>query len=291
MLTEVKAYSSWRSAPTLPLSDGGRPETDLIQIRNIDGLDPVKASVNTSPFGSVDGASFTGASVLSRNIVLTLHPNPDWKDWTYEALRRLLYSYFMPKRLTRLVFYSDDMIPVEISGVVEDVSVNIFSKDPELQVSIICPDPYFTSLDPTVITGLTNDDAITVEYGGTIEAGMHVKVTATADPVPSDIGIQIGDPKVTYFAVLASINPNMYFEMNSTSYAKVRAECSVSVRASLRTSCPRCIFKKDRCGRHFNQVRMNSLLSQIMECTIGSSHILSVSEVFNGAIYSGSKFP
>ena len=180
MLTEVKAYSSWRSAPTLPLDDGGRAETDLIHVRNISGLDPVKASVNTSPFGSVDGASLTGSSVLTRNIVLTLHPNPNWKDWTYEALRRLLYSYFMPKLQVKLVFYSDDMIPVEISGVVEDVSVNIFSKDPELNVSIICPDPYFTALEPTVITGLTNDDPVTVDYGGTIEAGMHVKVTATS---------------------------------------------------------------------------------------------------------------
>ena len=63
MLTEVKAYSSWRSAPTLPLDDNGRAETDLIQIRNIDGLDPVKASVNTSPYGSIDGASYAGSSV------------------------------------------------------------------------------------------------------------------------------------------------------------------------------------------------------------------------------------
>ena len=127
MLTELKAYSSWRSAPTM-LLNGGRAETDLIQIRDIQGLDPVKASINTSPFGSVDGASYVGSSVLSRNIVLTLHPNPDWDDWTYEGLRRLIYSYFMPKRNTKLVFYSDDMIPVEISGIVEDVQVNPFQQ-------------------------------------------------------------------------------------------------------------------------------------------------------------------
>ena len=218
MLTEVKAYSSWRSAPTLPLSDGGRPETDLIQLRNIDGLDPVNASVNTSPRGSVDGASYTGSSVSSRNIVLTLHPNPDWDNWTYEVLRRLLYSYFMPKRQTRLVFYSNDMVPVEISGVVESVSVNIFSKDPELLVSIVCPDPYFTALEPTVLTGQTGPAGVTpviVDYGGTIETGMHVKVTATPDMAPTDIGIQIGDPSITYFAVLATVDPTLYFEMSS----------------------------------------------------------------------------
>lgn len=218
MLTEVKAYSSWRSAPTLPLSDGGRPETDLIQIRNIDGLDPVKASVSTSPFGSVDGASFTGSSVETRNIVLTLHPNPNWDQWTFESLRRLLYSYFMPKRQTRLILYSDDMVPVEISGIVESVSVNIFSKDPELIVSIVCPDPYFTALEPTVLTGQTvrSGGAVTTfEYNGTIEAGMFVEVTTTIAPTPTDIAIQIGDPKLSYFAVAASVDSTKFFQMSS----------------------------------------------------------------------------
>lgn len=223
MLTELKAYSSWRSAPTLPLSDGGRAETDLIQIRNISGLDPVKAAVNTTPFGSVDGASYVGSSVLSRNIVLTLHPNPDWDDWTFESLRRLVYSYFMPKRPTRLVFYSDDMVPVEISGIVESVSVNSFSKDLEIQVSIICPDPYFTALDPTVITGQTvrsGGGVIIAPYNGSVEAGMVVKVSQTSGATPTDIAVQIGDPIVTYFAVAAVVNGNMYFEMSSVPMQK-----------------------------------------------------------------------
>jgi len=215
VLTEVKAYSSWRSAPTLPLNANGRAETDLIQVRNIDGLDPVKASVNTSPYGSIDGASHTGSSVLTRNIVLTLRPNPDWNDWSYEGLRRLLYSYFMPKLLTRLVFYSDDMVPVEISGVVEGVSVDMFSKDPQLIVSIVCPDPYFTALEPVVLTGLTGNTPIIVDYQGNIEAGMHVKVSATADPPPADIAIQIGNPRITYFGVHAVVNSSLFFEMSS----------------------------------------------------------------------------
>jgi hypothetical protein len=224
VLTEVKAYSSWRSAPTLPLSVDGSAETDLIQVRNINGLDPVKASVNTSPFGSVDGASYVGSSVLSRNIVLTLHPNPNWDDWSYEGLRRLIYSYFMPKRPTRLVFYSDDMIPVEIAGIVESVDVNMFSKDPELLVSIVCPDPYFTALDPVVLTGQTGLPGLApvsiVDYNGSIETGMRVKVTKSSSAVPTNIGIQIGDPKLIYFAVLATVNANMYFETSSLAMQK-----------------------------------------------------------------------
>jgi len=218
VLTEVKAFSSWRSAPVLPLSDGTRAEADLIQIRNIAGLDPVKASVNTSPLGAVDGTSYVGGSIPSRNIVLTLYPNPDWDTWTFESLRRLLYSYFMPKKGTRLVFYSDDMNPVEISGIVESVAVNAFSKEPELVVSIICPDPYFTAVNATVITGQTvrsGGVAKIIEYNGSIESGINVKVTSVTAPDPTDIGIQFGDPKLTYFAVTAAVSPSMYFEMSS----------------------------------------------------------------------------
>jgi hypothetical protein len=221
MLTELKAYSSWQSAPVLSLDDKGRAETDLIQIRNIAGLDPVKAAVSTSGYGSVDGAAYTGSDVLTRNIVLTVRPNPNWANWTYESLRRLLYSYFMPKRLTRLIFYSDDMIPVEISGVVESVENNMFSKDPELLVSVICPDPYFTAVDPKVITGQAirpADMATTemeIDYDGNIEAGIHVQVTYVSGPSPTNIGIQVGDPALSYFSVAASVDATDYFEASS----------------------------------------------------------------------------
>jgi hypothetical protein len=213
VLTEVKAYSAWRSAPTLQLDADGRTETDLIQIHNINGLDPVKASVTTSPYGSVDGTSYTGSSVQNRNIVLTLKPNPNWDTWTYAKLRRLLYSYFMPKLVIRLVLYSDDMIPVEIYGVVEGIETDMFTKEPNFQVSIICPDPYFTALNPTVLTG-QNGELKTFDYNGNVEAGVVVKVTHLSG-APTTIDIQLGDPKVTYFGVDAEVNSSKYFELSS----------------------------------------------------------------------------
>jgi hypothetical protein len=218
VLTKVRAYSSWQSAPVLTWDDNGRAETDLIQVRDIKGLEPVKASVNTTPFGSIDGASHVGSSVLSRNLVLTLHPNPNWDTWTYESIRRLLYSYFMPKRPTRFDFYSDDLIPVTISGIVEGVEVNPFSKDPELQISVICPNPYFIALNPKVITGQTirpGGALLDIDYEGTIDSGIYLKVTHVTDPAPTTIGIQVGDPAISYCHIEASVNPTMYFELSS----------------------------------------------------------------------------
>jgi hypothetical protein len=220
VLTRLEAYSSWLDAPTLALSDSGREETDLIQIRGITGLDPVKATVNTSPFGSVDGVAYIGSNVSYRNPVLTLHPNPDWDNWSFESLRRLIYRYFMPKLQTRLVFYSDDMPPVEIYGYVEDTNVNQFSKDPEIQVSIICPDPYFTAVSPTIVTGQSDRDSTSpaeVEYNGDIATGINVELTRVSDPAPSNIGIQVGDPSASYFNVAASVDSSKYFAMNSLS--------------------------------------------------------------------------
>lgn len=218
MLTEVKAYSSWQSAPVLLLDENGRAETDLIQVRNIEGLTPVKASVNTTPLASVDGASFSSTSVLSRNIVLTAHPNPDWSTWTHEALRRMLYAYFMPKSLCLLQFFSDDMPAVQIEGYVEDISANLFSDDPEYLISIICPDPYFTAIEPEIITGQAiheMGDFETINYNGSVEAGIHLKVTYTSGVSPMEIAIQIGDPAITHFMVETEVDTTNYMELSS----------------------------------------------------------------------------
>jgi hypothetical protein len=219
MLTSVKAFSAWHTVPLLPLDPEGKAETDLIQIRNIEGLDPVKASVSTSLYGSVDGAAYAGSSVASRNIVLTLHPNPDWDEWTYEGLRKLLYAYFMPKKPVRLIFDSDNMSPVEISGIVEDNASSMFSKDPEFQVSIICPQPYFVSVNPIILTGQTGSPVF-IDYNGNIETGFHVKVTSAVAPDPSFIVVQLGDPRNSYFGCDASVNMNKYYELNSIATRK-----------------------------------------------------------------------
>jgi hypothetical protein len=218
VLTEVKAYSSWRSAPTLLLDPNGRPDTDLIQIRNIDGLDPVKASISTSPRAYVDGVTFTGSDIPARNIVLTIHPNPDWRIWTFEKLRRLIYQYFMPKRPIRLEFMSDEIGSVEISGVVESVDANQFSKDPEFLVSVICPDPYFTAIEPIVVTGQTiraGGSTTVISYDGDVESGVIAKVSFASGAYPTSIGIQLGDPSLGYFNVAASVNEALYLEMSS----------------------------------------------------------------------------
>jgi hypothetical protein len=77
-------------------------------------------------------------------------------DQTIENLRRDLYSYFPPKGEVSLRFINDAQQSVDIKGVVESNDPLIFTKDPEVQISIICVEPLFTALLPVVYDGLNN---------------------------------------------------------------------------------------------------------------------------------------
>lgn len=201
MLTKITAYSQWVGVGTLVLNVSNRPETDLFEVRNIDGLGAVKADVNTIPLGSVDGEYFAGTSVGKRNIVLTLGLTPDWNVWSIPKLRRLLDKYFSPKQLIRLVFESTEFPPVGINGYVESNDPNMFSKDPEHQISIICPDLYFKALDAIVIAGKTSDVPLAIDYLGNVETGMHVEVVRGVDavnPTSAHIATTGGSPFFPY---------------------------------------------------------------------------------------------
>ena len=201
----------------MELDPAGKAETDLIQIRNIVGLDPVVASVGMAPYGGADGEAFVGSSVRSRNIVLTLHPNPEWQNgWTMEALRRLLYSYFMPKSPSRLAFYSNDLNPVDIEGVVEAAEFDSFNPDPDFRVSIICPDPYFKAINPITQSGPANVE-VDIENWGNVDIGLELTVKHTSGAAPTSIGVRIGD---SIFTVLTSVDAENTFRMSSVPRSK-----------------------------------------------------------------------
>ncbi len=125
-----------------------------IQIRDIKGLEPIKAEIISVP-SNLDGELFQNARLGKRNIVFQFGLNPNWVDQTMSSLRRLLYGYFPPKAIRKLRFYSDDMNSVDISGYVESIEPNMFSQDPEIQVSVICLKPNFISpVDGAVYSGI-----------------------------------------------------------------------------------------------------------------------------------------
>lgn len=110
-----------------------------IVIINMDGIGGGTAQINSTDMATDDGAFFNSARAQVRNILLTLKPldNP-----SVEVNRHKLYKYFQIKKQVTLLFETDTRTS-EIKGYVESNEPDIFSQMEQVQISILCLDPFF----------------------------------------------------------------------------------------------------------------------------------------------------
>lgn len=225
MLKKLEVFSSNPSAPELPLG-GFMPNDDPVQIRNIDGLGPVKAELASTAFASGRGELFQGSSIGKRNIVLNLGLNPNWADQTMATLRQRLYRYFMPEDWTKLRFFSDHLPTVDIEGVVESFEPNMFSQDPEIQVSILCHKPDFIDIDATLHEGIVDDGTAELEftYTGTVNTGFEMRIdAAVANPSYTgdfDITLKAPETPQTFEIQGVLVDGTKYFKLSTVRNAK-----------------------------------------------------------------------
>lgn len=158
-------------------------DTQHYFISNIDGLDPVKAEIVESEYGTIDGTQYQSARRGPRNPVLTIGYNPDYGVNTVGALRQNIYSKVMPKAPVTLRFhteFTDPLHPLEIKGYVETVETPMFTREPECKISVICQDPDFVLPEPITIgtTAAHNTPELVINYAGTSDTGFVAKFTA-----------------------------------------------------------------------------------------------------------------
>src|SRR5690606_23654289 len=69
--------------------------------------------------------------------------------------------------------------PVEIMGRVEDVSTDLFVREPEVSITLLCFDPYFYATMSNTFYGETveDDTYMDVEYEGSVEAGFLFRLS------------------------------------------------------------------------------------------------------------------
>lgn len=115
------------------------------QLFDVGGLDPPKATVNLTNLAGMDGARFNSSKVNTRNLVISLKINGD-----VEANRLELYRFFRPKHNCTF-YFKNKRRDVKIDGVVESVECPQFTNMEIMQVSILCPFPYFRDLFNVVV--------------------------------------------------------------------------------------------------------------------------------------------
>ena len=127
----------------------------IYQVTSVSGLDPVKGQIFMDTIAGVDGTAYTGARVNNRNIVINLRINGD-----ADTNRQNLFQKFPVKEKVTVTVTTSRTATIE--GYIEDVSCDIFTKSQIVQISILCPNPYFRG-ERIAISGIGSED---LAFGG-----------------------------------------------------------------------------------------------------------------------------
>lgn len=112
-------------------------------IEKLDGTGSIRNTVNTFKAPEQDGAFYVSSTLDMRNITIEGTIVAATSEEAYE-LRKNLLRFFSPKKTGTLI-YRDR----QISCVVEEVvlSVSVRERIPKFFLSLLCPSPFFETLD------------------------------------------------------------------------------------------------------------------------------------------------
>ena len=180
-------------------------------VAGVQGLTRPQTSVNTSACAGIDGSFFNSARMEQRNIVIDLVLRGD-----IEGNRQKLYRIF-PAKTPCTVYFKNHNRDVKIKGYVETLEGDLFVSKEKMQISIICPKPFWEDMqalydelsslvnrftfpfsieEPIPIAVINGNSGITIENKGDVETGfkcrIQMKSTAAAkltkesyaDPLP-----------------------------------------------------------------------------------------------------------
>ena len=165
-------------------------------VYEITGLNPPGAQINLTNLAGLDGARFNSSKLATRNIVVSLKINGE-----IETNRQELYRFFRTKEAC-IFYFANANRHVKIAGYVETVECNMFSNMEIMQISIICPYPYFQAVEesetdisnqirlfvfpfsinegePVPFSEYTNNRIAVVENGSEAETGAVFEVEFT----------------------------------------------------------------------------------------------------------------
>lgn len=204
------------------------------QVIDVEGLNPPKANIFTNAVANMDGQKFKSSKLEIRNIVLTIKVNGD-----VETNRINLYKYFGAGKWCK-VYYKNGSRDVFIEGYVETINCPLFTINQQMQISIVCPTPYFKSVDiiytdisvviarftfpfsiaesGVIISQLIPNKVTTVMNDGEFETGFEIVMRALADKIstPTIYNVDTGE----YLSVDVVLNKGDVLRVNTNKGSK-----------------------------------------------------------------------
>lgn len=166
---------------------------DGFYIKEITGLGPVAAELSTTSRARFDGLRLQNVRKGVRNIVMTVGLLTGHHTRTVESLRHELYLSYAVGREVDLTFNREGLDSLHIKGIVESVDDSIFSREPEVIISVVCMDPYYRVGEPQQYStphGKRYNMSLDIEYSGNISNGMRIWVQTGSGAELKDISIK-----------------------------------------------------------------------------------------------------
>jgi len=170
-----------RGLTSINLPIVGALPSDPYILKAADGLGPPPVDVAVSQT-SIAGGVYRGSKPQSREIVLLIGLNPAFSGGqTVADLRSSLYGMLTPGHRPEMHvdIMQDAAIIATTTGYVAKLEIVPFSKDPQVQLTIACPQPYLQG--PTELTIDPGDpSAPEMTNIGTAPSGFQMDITLTA---------------------------------------------------------------------------------------------------------------
>lgn len=218
MLAKVEVTNKQGSTLVLPLGEA----VEGFFVKDIDGLDPVKATLVSSSFAQQDGEQYQSSRREKRNLVFKLGFELGPRTGTIRDIRRKLYQFLMPKSEAYFRFYDDDGTYVDIDGRVESNETALFSKEPEAVISVLCFDPDFYDPHSVIVSGSTTSDTseFVMQYDGSVETGFVFNLAVGRDLPEVTIFSRTPDGVMTSLQFVAPLVAGDVLRISTISGAK-----------------------------------------------------------------------
>ena len=198
-------------------------------VYQIDGLNPPDATINTTHVTNFDGSKFNSSRINERNIVVYLTIERDC-----EVNRINLYRYIKTKRYVKF-YYKNSTRDVYIEGYVESMSIAIFEMKQNVQISILCPQPFFKAVnnDTLDFSSLTSMFVFPFAYE---EAGAPFSAieAITAKSIPNYGDIENGII-IQIRAIGTALNPQIY-NLDKNEYFKIDVDVAAGDLITINTN-------------------------------------------------------
>lgn len=148
-------------------ANGGKIDlfrNEYFDLTNVDGMTGVASDIASSTTPSMDGDKINNIRTQPRGIVLDLRI----KDCvSVEEAKRYILRTIKPKHVGKLIL-SQDGRELNISGVVEAISMPRFEQDITMQVTLYCSNPYWQDVENVLleISRILNMHYFPIDVGG-----------------------------------------------------------------------------------------------------------------------------